>query len=216
MQVVLVMFTAEGERRSFSIARDTTVIGRRNDCDLCIPVGDVSRKHCRLIKTEDAVRLEDLGSSNGTYVNGQRVQESPLNPGDWIQVGPVQFCVRLDGVPSDEDLAQRSAGQAEETSTGLASIDSETSTEEPSPQASRSGDVYSEAPPESAGENPNAAGEEISLEEVPLEDIPLEEDSSADQAAPIDALDLEEITDHSDLEDINLDTDASQKTSHPH
>src|SRR5882724_9453399 len=99
MQVVLVMFRGDGERRSFSIAREVTVIGRREDCDLRIPVGDVSRKHCRVVKTEEQAKIEDLGSSNGTYVNGHRVQESPLEPGDWVQVGPVQFVVQIDGQP---------------------------------------------------------------------------------------------------------------------
>ena len=87
MQVVLVMFRADGDRRSFSIARDVTVIGRREDCDLRIPLGDVSRKHCRIVKDVDGVRLEDLGSSNGTFHNGNRIQEAYLNPGDQIQIG---------------------------------------------------------------------------------------------------------------------------------
>src|ERR1700683_3770364 len=104
MQVVLVMFRADGERRSFFIVRDMTVIGRREDCDLRIPLGEVSRKHCRLIKDGDTVRLEDLGSSNGTYHNGQRVQEAVLAPGDNVQVGPVTFVVQIDGHPADEEL----------------------------------------------------------------------------------------------------------------
>lgn len=104
MQVVLVMFRPDGQRRSFSVARDITVIGRREDCDLRIPLGDVSRKHCRLIKDGDAVRVEDLGSSNGTYRNGQRVQQSELEAGDTLQVGPVVFVLQVDGVPADEDL----------------------------------------------------------------------------------------------------------------
>jgi pSer/pThr/pTyr-binding forkhead associated (FHA) protein len=104
MQVVLVMFRSDGERRSFSVVRDVTVIGRREDCDLRIPLGDVSRKHCRLIKEEDSLRVEDLGSSNGTHVNGQRVQEAELHPGDTVQVGPVVFVVQIDGVPADEEL----------------------------------------------------------------------------------------------------------------
>jgi len=99
------MFRADGERRSFSIVRDMTVIGRREDCDLRIPLGEVSRKHCRLIKDGDTVRLEDLGSSNGTYHNGQRVQEAVLAPGDNVQVGPVTFVVQIDGHPADEELA---------------------------------------------------------------------------------------------------------------
>ncbi len=104
MQVVLVMFRADGERRSFSIVRDMTVIGRREDCDLRIPLGDISRKHCRLIKDGEALRIEDLGSSNGTFLNGERVQESIVNPGDTVQLGPVVFGVQIDGFPSDEEL----------------------------------------------------------------------------------------------------------------
>lgn len=104
MQVVLVLFRSDGQRRSFSVARDVTVIGRREDCDLRIPIGDVSRKHCRLLKEADTLRLEDLGSSNGTYVNGNRVQEAILNAGDWIGIGPVQFVVQVDGQPADQDI----------------------------------------------------------------------------------------------------------------
>ena len=104
MQAVLVMFRSDGERRSFSIARDMTVIGRREDCDLRIPLGEVSRKHCRLIRDGDTLKLEDLGSSNGTYVNGQRVQEAMLSPGDTLQVGPVVFVLQVDGEPADDAL----------------------------------------------------------------------------------------------------------------
>jgi pSer/pThr/pTyr-binding forkhead associated (FHA) protein len=104
MQVVLVMFRADGERRSFSIVRDVTVIGRREDCDLRIPLGDVSRKHCRLIKEDDSIRVEDLGSSNGTFHNNLRVQEATLGPGDTVTIGPVTFMVQIDGIPRDEDM----------------------------------------------------------------------------------------------------------------
>jgi pSer/pThr/pTyr-binding forkhead associated (FHA) protein len=104
MQVVLVMFRADGERRSFSIVREMTVVGRREDCDLRIPLGDVSRKHCRFIKEEEAFRVEDLGSSNGTFHNGQKVQEATLGAGDTVQIGPVTFLVQIDGKPADEEL----------------------------------------------------------------------------------------------------------------
>ena len=104
MQVVLVMFRPDGQRRSFSVVRDMTVIGRREDCDLRIPLGDISRKHCRLIKDGDVIRVEDLGSSNGTYRNGTRVQQSELSAGDTLQVGPIVFVLQVDGFPADEDL----------------------------------------------------------------------------------------------------------------
>ncbi len=98
------MFRGEGERRSFSLPRNITVIGRREDCDLRIPLGEVSRKHCRLIAENESVRVEDLGSSNGTFLNGQRIQEAPVNPGDVVQIGPVMFVVQIDGVPADDDI----------------------------------------------------------------------------------------------------------------
>jgi pSer/pThr/pTyr-binding forkhead associated (FHA) protein len=104
MQAILVMFRSTGERRSFSVTRDVTVIGRREDCDLIIPLGEVSRKHCRLVKDGDLLKVEDLGSANGTYLNGQRVQESLLAPGDTVQVGPVVFVLQIDGVPADDEL----------------------------------------------------------------------------------------------------------------
>ena len=112
MQVVLVMFRADGERRSFSIHRDITVIGRREDCDFRIPLGEVSRKHCRLIKNGEAIKVEDLGSSNGTYCNGMRVQEADLNPGDTLQVGPAVFVVQIDGAPNEDEMAPVTAEAA--------------------------------------------------------------------------------------------------------
>jgi predicted component of type VI protein secretion system len=105
MQAVLVMFRADGERRSFSVTRDMTVVGRREDCDLRIPLGDISRKHCRFVRDGDMLRIEDLGSSNGTYHNGQRIdKEAVLQAGDSVQVGPVVFVVQIDGYPAEEEL----------------------------------------------------------------------------------------------------------------
>lgn len=104
MQAVLVMFKANGEQRGFSLPREVTLIGRREDCDLRIPLGDVSRKHCRIIQEADTLRVEDLGSSNGTYHNGQRIQEAVISAGDTLQIGPVVFVVQIDGVPSDDEL----------------------------------------------------------------------------------------------------------------
>ncbi|MFI5378891.1 MAG: FHA domain-containing protein [Tepidisphaerales bacterium] len=108
IQVVLVMFRSDGERRSFSLPRTITVVGRREDCDLRIPLAEVSRKHCRIINENDTLRIEDLGSSNGTFVNGERAQEAALNAGDTIAVGPVTFVVQVNGVPADDEI--QSAG----------------------------------------------------------------------------------------------------------
>jgi predicted component of type VI protein secretion system len=112
MQAVLVMFRNDGERRSFSISREMTVIGRRQDCDLMIPLGEISRKHCRIIRDGDSLRLEDLGSSNGTFHNGRRVQEAVLSAGDTVQVGPVAFVLQVDGVPAEDEMQPHTGGAA--------------------------------------------------------------------------------------------------------
>jgi len=91
-----------------------TVIGRREDCDLRIPLSDVSRKHCRLILDGEAMKVEDLGSSNGTYRNGERVQQTEVAAGDTLQIGPVVFVVQVDGYPADEELKPVVAGPAEQ------------------------------------------------------------------------------------------------------
>jgi pSer/pThr/pTyr-binding forkhead associated (FHA) protein len=133
MQVVLVMFKPDGERRSFSVARDVTVIGRREDCDLRIPLGDISRKHCRLIKDGNVLKLEDLGSSNGTYRNGERIQETELSPGDTIQLGPIAFVVQIEGVPEEDQMQPMLRGaapaQADEEAEVLEEVQLEEETE---------------------------------------------------------------------------------------
>jgi len=110
----MVMFRPDGQRRSFSVTRDMTVIGRREDCDLRIPLSDVSRKHCRLILEGEVIKVEDLGSSNGTYRNGERVQQTEVVAGDTLQIGPVIFVVQVDGYPADEDLQPVTAATASE------------------------------------------------------------------------------------------------------
>ena len=104
MEAVLIMFKADGQTRSFPLTRDVTVIGRREDCDLQIPLTEVSRKHCRVVKEGDKLRVEDLGSSNGTFQNGQRVQEAVLKAGDYVQIGPVLFAVQIEGVPGIDEI----------------------------------------------------------------------------------------------------------------
>lgn len=123
MQAVLVTFKADGERRSFSLPKAETVIGRREDCDLRIPLGEVSRKHCRFIIEGDTLKVEDMGSSNGTFHNGARVQEAVVQPGDTVQVGPVVFIIQIDGVPGDNEIQPVAASPNSDTSVGAQTAD---------------------------------------------------------------------------------------------
>lgn len=99
MKVMLYLLKKTGDAKPFQLPSHVTLIGRRQDCDLCIPLSVVSRKHCELNMDQNRLMIRDLGSRNGTFVNGQKVEEARLNPGDQVQVGPVTFIVQIDGQP---------------------------------------------------------------------------------------------------------------------
>ena len=75
----------------------TFTIGRTQDCDLRISDMSVSRRHAELTRGEDGWLLSDLGSHNGTRINGWLVREPvPLRPGDTVQFGSALFVVQAD------------------------------------------------------------------------------------------------------------------------
>jgi predicted component of type VI protein secretion system len=100
MLVNLITFTKKGGRKDFGVGANKLVIGRRPEADIRIPVGEVSRDHCEIKVQGDKVLVRDLDSSNGTFVNDQRVSEATLKPGDHMRIGPVEFTVQIDGVPA--------------------------------------------------------------------------------------------------------------------
>ncbi|MBK9120118.1 MAG: FHA domain-containing protein [Phycisphaerales bacterium] len=126
MKVVLVMFKGT-ERREFPITALETVLGRRQDCGLRIPTKDVSRQHCALVVDGQKISIKDLGSSNGTYVNGKRVAEHDLAAGDRLRLGPVTFMLQVDGKPANikpSDL--KAAAAPPDTEPSLGGDDEET------------------------------------------------------------------------------------------
>ncbi|HWL93103.1 MAG TPA: FHA domain-containing protein, partial [Phycisphaerae bacterium] len=101
MTVTLVTFGKSGERRDFGLEKKSTVIGRKTDADLRIPLSQISRAHCEVTLNGRGAILRDLGSSNGTYVNDERIEdETVLDAGDRVRIGPIQFLVQIDGEPA--------------------------------------------------------------------------------------------------------------------
>lgn len=96
------------------------MIGRSKDCEVRLPAdelhSDVSRHHCMLEIAPHCLKLSDLGSRNGTYVNGEKIgqrapdyltDDSPLEPqevkdGDEIRVGSTRFVVHVENVGEEE------------------------------------------------------------------------------------------------------------------
>ena len=75
----------------FYIEKDEFIIGRSPESDVLLDDITVSRKHALLRKDEDEYRLIDYGSLNGSYLNGNIVDEAILSNGDRIQIGKYIF-----------------------------------------------------------------------------------------------------------------------------
>lgn len=79
------------------IAKDLVLVGRKEDCDVRLDHKSVSKLHCVLVKTDGLLLLRDLGSTNGTRVNGQRVRRAALLPNDEIQLASLRYTVQVGG-----------------------------------------------------------------------------------------------------------------------
>jgi pSer/pThr/pTyr-binding forkhead associated (FHA) protein len=84
-------------RKEIPITREEFLIGRGIDCDLRLGSSEVSRHHCLLRVRGDEATVIDLGSSNGTYLNGHRVRsQAVLQSGDELRVAAFRFALELD------------------------------------------------------------------------------------------------------------------------
>lgn len=84
----LVMDVGPTPGKAIPLNKPELVIGRESGCDIVINIAEVSRRHARLRSEAGGYIVEDLGSTNGTFVNGQRISGPvALRPGDRIQLG---------------------------------------------------------------------------------------------------------------------------------
>jgi len=77
----------------FHTLKSMTLVGRGPECDLEIESNLLSRHHARLILEGNQLRVEDLGSSNGTFINGERIERATAKPGDQIRFDQKAFIV---------------------------------------------------------------------------------------------------------------------------
>lgn len=109
MEQAYLEFTRDGLQEVVALEASQLTLGRAGDNDLTFPSdGTVSGKHAILERQEDGWAIRDLHSSNGTYVNGQRVDGSaPLRPGDTVTVGKARLAFRIpQTLPSLPDAAE--------------------------------------------------------------------------------------------------------------
>jgi hypothetical protein len=101
------------------------VVGRSSDLDMVLVEDMVSRRHARIACSETQIIIEDLGSTNGTFVNGEKISRSTLKEGDRVLIGTsILKVVALDpSAPLPRRAEMPSAGRAAQTKTMSGSID---------------------------------------------------------------------------------------------
>ena len=90
----LILLYAEGYGvlpAAFPLSKKAVVLGRDSTCDIPLQVTAVSRRHAEISFTRGTFQVRDLGSTNGTLVDGQRVDEAPLEPNGELRIGDVIF-----------------------------------------------------------------------------------------------------------------------------
>src|SRR2546423_1779886 len=90
------------------------LIGRHEECDIQLNSRKVSRKHCCVAQVEDYFVVRDLGSTNGVRINGVRVQEGTMRPGDELTIGNYRYQIQGEASPmaspQQQDGDERTAG----------------------------------------------------------------------------------------------------------
>lgn len=99
---------------SILVDKPILLFGRHEECDVNLHSKKVSRKHCVLAQVDGYLVVRDLGSTNGIRINGVRVNEGRLLPGDELQIGNFryQICGDMLGRPNSESELEPEAASA--------------------------------------------------------------------------------------------------------
>ena len=89
--------------KRYPITRSHTVIGRGSDADITVDDSSISRKHVEILWDGKRGQVNDLGSTNGSLLNGERVSKAPLEPDSVIEIGRTRIVFRVLAQSSDVD-----------------------------------------------------------------------------------------------------------------
>ena len=85
--------------QSHELKVDKTTVGRVEDNAFQIAEQSISSHHCEVLLKGNDVVVKDLNSTNGTYINGEKISEKPLKPGQILRLGQVEMRLEAEGVP---------------------------------------------------------------------------------------------------------------------
>jgi pSer/pThr/pTyr-binding forkhead associated (FHA) protein len=169
--------------------KQSALIGRAADCQIRLALPEISRKHCQLTFQDGQVLLRDLGSSNGTRLNGKPIRpgvDHVVEQGGVIELGPLSCRVEIRG-PGDDDSTTLTSGHEDtrqggwpspvfriDEKTAVKRTDQDPTSEEEAADASQSSlelpaiDVLLEdfgAPPPSSADAAPAGGDDLALQD---------------------------------------------------
>ncbi len=101
MDVNLIVLKSEGGHKTIGLKPGTYTVGRGADATLRVPLPSVSRAHCEITINDSEVSVRDLGSSNGTFRNRDRVTHGTLRAGDLLSIGECNMLVQINGEPAE-------------------------------------------------------------------------------------------------------------------
>jgi pSer/pThr/pTyr-binding forkhead associated (FHA) protein len=93
--------------------RGKTSLGRHSDNDIFVNVDGISRKHAEITVLPDSLQVEDMGSSNGTFVNGEQISKQEVNIGDEIKLDNIRFLIQSPGMPMNKNTSNTSSVSSE-------------------------------------------------------------------------------------------------------
>jgi pSer/pThr/pTyr-binding forkhead associated (FHA) protein len=117
------------------LTKDLTLVGRKEDCDLRLDHKSVSKQHCILVKSDGVLLVRDLGSTNGTRVNGQRIRRAALLQNEQLSIASLKFrihigpgkapvlpdeCTQQLSAPEFADMVDAKAGRSDDSSGEIA------------------------------------------------------------------------------------------------
>ncbi len=137
------------------------IVGRNESCDIVLKSGTVSSKHARLSVQEGRLSIEDFGSTNGTFVNGERIgKPTPLKNGDRVKFDVVEFDVVMPPAGDRTQIRPSASAAPDKTVLSPGATASEAPAPVAPPKPSRSGDAAGDSGARSASaaapEAPNA------------------------------------------------------------
>lgn len=100
----LQFLSGKDKDRRVEIDSDETLMGRSSDNEVVLDDGAVSSRHCAVVRDGQKYSLRDLGSTNGTRLNGEVAHELRIKPKDIIQVGAIELLFDGDDVEVDESV----------------------------------------------------------------------------------------------------------------